>query len=341
MVNPILTILIPTYQGAQHLRPTLDSVLGQLSNRVDFLICDDGSTDETPRILETLVRDRADVRVELFPENQGMDRHFIRAVSLAKGTFIWVLGQDDLLKPGAVAKALELIEKYPKLGFIYFNFSQNSHDLSDVYGESLLDEVSLTGKVTWGEELFFPSPEAYFARFRQVPYFCSSKVFRKEYWFQPGIEEYAGTHFIMPAMLLLNMRRFPSVIVTTPYVIGRIPNNKWQSKGQSLFEVTVGYLEMCEMVFRDQRNPIPRHLHQAHRAKFLKDFFPLVRATKNRGMKTSAKILEKLRFVYGAGVVFFLYVKPIYFLPIPLMHLISRIAFLPKLFLFRAERGQP
>jgi glycosyltransferase involved in cell wall biosynthesis len=335
MEKPILTILIPTYQGSQHLHETVASVLPQLDSRIEFLICDDGSRDSTPSILEKLARENPKIKIELFPENFGMDRHFIRAVKKANGAFIWVLGQDDVLRPGAVTKAIELITLNPNLGFIYFNFSQNSHDLSRVLGESLLDEASLLGKVEYGKEYLFNSPEQYFKSFNAAPYFCSSKVFRTEYWFQPDIAKYAGTHFIMPAMLLLNMRKHSSAVVTTPMVTGRIPDNKWQANGQSLFEVTVGYLEMREMIYRDSRNPFPSELHKAFRRDFLKKFFPLVRASKKKGMQPKAEILAKLRFVFNDGFIYHFYLKPIFWMPLHFLDSISRLAYFPKRLLFR------
>lgn len=325
-----LTILIPTYNGEEHLAQTVDSILPQLNNQVELLLCDDGSTDSTPQLLKSLAEKYPFLAVHTYPQNLGMDKHFIRSVKNAHGAFIWVVGQDDILRPEAVIKGLEIIDKNPNLGFIYFNFSQHNHDFTKVLGTSLLDEAAVSGKVDPGLDLVFNTPKEYFSSFNRVPYFCSSKIFRTEYWDDPEIDKFSGTHFIMPAMLLVNMRRHPSVVVTTPFVSGRVPDNKWQANGQSLFDVTTGYLEMWEIVSRDPRNPIPHSLYRKYKTDYLKKFFPLVRTTRHKGMRSSAEIKQRLRFIFGSGLIFYCYILPILSASTKTLDLMSGIWGIPK-----------
>jgi glycosyltransferase involved in cell wall biosynthesis len=102
-----VSILIPTYNGAPYIGPAIDSVLKQDNVDLEVIVVDDNSTDDTVAI----VRSYDDPRVRLFqnPDNMGAEGNWNRALELAKGTYIKLLPQDDLLLPGCLATQMAVL----------------------------------------------------------------------------------------------------------------------------------------------------------------------------------------------------------------------------------------
>jgi glycosyltransferase involved in cell wall biosynthesis len=102
-----VSILIPTYNGAPYIVPAIESVLGQHEVDLEIIVVDDNSTDDTVAI----VRSYDDPRVRLYQnaENLGAEGNWNRALGLARGTYIKLLPQDDLLLPGCLAAQIAVL----------------------------------------------------------------------------------------------------------------------------------------------------------------------------------------------------------------------------------------
>ena len=103
-----VSVVIPTYNGARHLRPAIDSVLSQEGVEVTIFIVDDQSKDDTFEVASSY----ADPRVQVLRNevNQGPQGNWNRALSLATGTYVKLLPQDDTLEPGTLAAQVAVLE---------------------------------------------------------------------------------------------------------------------------------------------------------------------------------------------------------------------------------------
>ena len=104
---PIVSILIPTYEGARHIRPAIDSVRAQDGVDWEIIVTDDKSRDGTAEIVAAYADPR--IRVERNPANLGPEGNWNRALALARGTYIKLLPQDDLLQPGSLAAQVAVL----------------------------------------------------------------------------------------------------------------------------------------------------------------------------------------------------------------------------------------
>ena len=101
---PLVSIIIPVYNGESYLRPTLEGVICQTHDRLEIIVCDDGSTDTTPLI----VRQILDPRISyLRQSNSGVSAARNLGLSLSKGAYIIFLDSDDILPPDYVSKRVE------------------------------------------------------------------------------------------------------------------------------------------------------------------------------------------------------------------------------------------
>jgi glycosyltransferase involved in cell wall biosynthesis len=118
-----LSICIPTYNRADHLANCLNSiVICQAYSNLKFEVCisDNNSTDQT----ENVVRDASkilSIKYHKNSNNLGHARNFLKVVSMAKGNFVWLLGDDDLLLPYAIYELYKLIDNNPFVDFFYVN----------------------------------------------------------------------------------------------------------------------------------------------------------------------------------------------------------------------------
>jgi glycosyltransferase involved in cell wall biosynthesis len=101
---PLVSIITPTYNRAGYLAETLDSILSQDYPRIECIVLDDGSTDDTP---DVLARYGSRIHRETH-SNMGETRTVNRGFSLAHGDIVAVVNSDDPLLPGAVRAAVEV-----------------------------------------------------------------------------------------------------------------------------------------------------------------------------------------------------------------------------------------
>lgn len=101
----LVSVCIPTYNGAEHIRQTIESVLNQSYNNVEIIINDDGSTDNTLQIVQSI--DDSRIFVYKNENNRGLPGNWNEAVKRAKGEYIKLLCQDDLLFPDSLRLQVE------------------------------------------------------------------------------------------------------------------------------------------------------------------------------------------------------------------------------------------
>lgn len=109
--KPLLTIAIPTYNRARYLKELLSLLFDQLMDqpRVELIISDNASPDETPALLEEF-RQRGlqflYIRNEI---NIGADGNILQCFEEAHGKYVWIVGDDDVVVSGGIALILSHI----------------------------------------------------------------------------------------------------------------------------------------------------------------------------------------------------------------------------------------
>lgn len=117
--RPEITVVIPSYNYARYLRDCVASVLAQPHVEVRVVIIDDCSTDDTPEVSAALTAMDRRVRVIRHSRNKGHIPTVNEGLEHVDTEYIVKLDADDLLAPGALARATALLERYPSVGFVY------------------------------------------------------------------------------------------------------------------------------------------------------------------------------------------------------------------------------
>lgn len=136
---PILSLCIPTWNRSAELGRLLASILPQAGPAVEVVVADNASTDDTGRTVRRFRRQAmCRVRSTRSLWNRGLDRNVLRAVGHATGQYVWLVGSDDELTPGAIARVLDTIEAAPN-ALILGERSVMGHDLVTIRSESFTD----------------------------------------------------------------------------------------------------------------------------------------------------------------------------------------------------------
>lgn len=103
--SPLVSIVVPVYNAAQFLRPTLDSICNQTHRNLEIILVNDGSKDDSPAILDEYAARDTRIKV-IHKENQGGAAARNDGLDLVTGEFVQVLDADDLFEPDMVETML-------------------------------------------------------------------------------------------------------------------------------------------------------------------------------------------------------------------------------------------
>jgi glycosyltransferase involved in cell wall biosynthesis len=112
---PLVSVITPTYNQAGYLGETIQSILSQDYPRVEYIVLDDGSTDDTRNVLQKY---GSRIIWETHP-NMGEHRTVNKGWMMSHGEIIAVINSDDLLLPGAISSAVKFMTQRPEILVAY------------------------------------------------------------------------------------------------------------------------------------------------------------------------------------------------------------------------------
>jgi glycosyltransferase involved in cell wall biosynthesis len=115
--SPTVSVVMPAFNAAEFLDEAVCSILDQTFRDFEFIIVDDGSSDNTAVILQKYVN--ADSRVKIIRQaNEGMIPALNRGCRLAHGRFIARMDADDISLPQRIERQVEFLERHPEIGIL-------------------------------------------------------------------------------------------------------------------------------------------------------------------------------------------------------------------------------
>lgn len=113
-----VSVIVPCHNYGRYLARCVESVLSQEGPAVELLIIDDASVDETPMVVSRLAADPR-VTVRTHSVNHGHIRTYNEGFAWATGDYTLLLSADDALAPGALGRAVCVLDADQKIGFVY------------------------------------------------------------------------------------------------------------------------------------------------------------------------------------------------------------------------------
>ncbi|MDP6572728.1 MAG: glycosyltransferase family A protein [Rhodospirillales bacterium] len=159
--TPRVTVITPTYNRADLLAETIDSVLGQGYPDLEYLVIDDGSTDATRQVVAPYLQSHPGAIRYFHHDNRGEAATVNRGWELATGDYFAYVGSDDPMLGGWLEKGVEFMEQHTDVLVGYPDWrmiDQHSRPIKDVQ----VREYDVTHMAGWFDCL--PGPGTFIRR---------------------------------------------------------------------------------------------------------------------------------------------------------------------------------
>lgn len=121
--DPAISVVVPTFNREKLLPRALDSILSQTFDDWEIVLVDDGSTDNTTRLVADYQRRVGDRMVYLRRPHRGVNWARNHGIDECRGRFVAFLDSDDEFLPDKLQRQLDLFEKRPELGLVYGDYA--------------------------------------------------------------------------------------------------------------------------------------------------------------------------------------------------------------------------
>lgn len=183
--KPLVSIITPAYNRADLIGQTIKSVLNQNYSNIEYLVLDDGSTDDTLKIIKKY---RRKLVWESHP-NVGETRTVNMGFKMAKGDIIGVVNSDDPLLPGLIKEVVRVMTENPKLLVVYPDWKMIDQN-DKVTGEIRVPDYNYLNMLRW--HYCMPGPGAFFRKSLVKKIGGRDPQFRYvgdfDFWLRAGLE---------------------------------------------------------------------------------------------------------------------------------------------------------
>ena len=223
--NPLVSIIIPVYNGSNYMREAIDSALAQTYKNIEVIVVNDGSTDNT----EEIALSYGDRIRYLRKENGGVSSALNLGIKEMKGDYFSWLSHDDVYFPEKVEKEVEALCKFNDDRTIALCGSIQINKTSDVIQNSKNNRyLSVQCVNSWDVSLLALIKSGSFNG-------CALLIPKKALIEAGGFEESLrfSQDFLMWAKILL--QKFNLVYISKPYVKNRVHDGQLTQRGKILF----------------------------------------------------------------------------------------------------------
>lgn len=125
-----LSFCIPTYKRPELLYKTVSSIVREVRDfSFEITITDDSVDDTNKEIIEKLYQEYKYIKYYKNKQNLGIDANIINSIDLSESEYVWIIGEDDQLAPGAVTTILNILDKNSP-SFLCTNYSYVNNDFT-------------------------------------------------------------------------------------------------------------------------------------------------------------------------------------------------------------------
>ena len=114
----LVSIVLPVYNGGRFLRQSIDSCLQQTYRNIELIIVDDGSNDETAKIIAGYVNRNHRVRLVTHKRNRGLPAALNTGFANSKGAYLTWTSDDNLYEPDALKLMVNYLEDHPEIAMV-------------------------------------------------------------------------------------------------------------------------------------------------------------------------------------------------------------------------------
>lgn len=159
----LVTIAINNYNYGDYIKDAIDSILNQIYDNIEVIVVDDGSTDHSRDVISSY----GDKIIPVFQKNAGQTSAMNKGWELAKGEIVMFVDADDVLRPDAIKRCVEIYESgdYINVYFLMEKVDKNLKSKGDVTpDQGYSDRTPLEDMKLWG---YYAAPPTSAQTFRK------------------------------------------------------------------------------------------------------------------------------------------------------------------------------
>lgn len=152
--EPLVSVILPVYNGAVHVGETIESILGQTYRNMEIIIVDDASTDHSLEVIRSYHDSR--IKVITCEKNRNIVYSGNLGFKAAKGKYVALIGHDDLWKQDKLEKQVAFLEEHLSYSVCFTRMDvidENLRICKDSFCYRLFSETNRTSKA-WIRKLF-------------------------------------------------------------------------------------------------------------------------------------------------------------------------------------------
>lgn len=228
----LLSICIPTYNGAKYIEKNIDTILNQIQkynlNYVEIVVSDNCSTDKIPQIMKNYVERYPDIiKYSRNEKNLGYDGNVMKCCEIAQGKFIHLFGDDDYYSPSGLKLLCEVLSKNSNLAVAVLS---NYYLRNDNY-EELVSRKNLNEEFILEDRIYNNDSDNFIMEVEDRAWPNTNLVFRKEYYEEiPNLSEFYKKDWLHLYIMLYIAKKHPHCYLFAdkyPIVIDRVGVQTW------------------------------------------------------------------------------------------------------------------
>ena len=236
-----LAVSIPTFKRPELLERCLEALAKQCITRgVEIYVFDDSCSDINRKVYEKLVPIYPNIQVNINARNFGIDKNIDQCITVPQSSYVWVIGEDDLVENGAIDLILERIESiHPEYMFVNYQYISNDYKRRlDVAIPEMIDQTYAAG--------------VFFEKNGWATGFLGANIVNKKNWDSKCVD-YLGTYFNHVGKIFSALDPSDEITaITKPIIFNRAESLNSFSWLHECFEVMEGFGFMTDSLGRSK-----------------------------------------------------------------------------------------
>jgi abequosyltransferase len=204
-----LSICIATFNRATYLVETLNSISSQVTDDCEVVVMDNASTDNTAEVVTEHSRRITNLRYRRNQTNIDLDNNFDRTVGCASGEYCWLLPDDDVLRPGAVATVLQALAS--DFSLVLVNYRRMDVRMKKVLLPRFVDLES--------DRVYSPTEfDRLFVETGGLLMYIGAVVIKRALWLARERTRFYGSMFIHVGVIFQGSLPGPALLIASPLI---------------------------------------------------------------------------------------------------------------------------
>lgn len=293
--QPLVSIIIPVYNGSNFVKEAIDSALNQTYKNIEIIVVNDGSRDDGAT--EQIALSYGDKIRYIYKENGGVSTALNTGIANMQGEYFSWLSHDDMYKPEKIEKQIEAINQYENRNALIYCKTEQINKDSICIREAKTNKRLKFGKNTYYEALSAMLPSGAFSG-------CALLVPKKAFDISGGFNE--SLKYSQDSLMWIKIffNKFDLIYIDYTGVCSRVHAGQLTQRGREIFykDSYIASKEVIPLIKEDKHRKVLMYLYAKYFAKMnCKDALCecLKESKKNKILSLGQRINIRFTALYG------------------------------------------